>query len=92
MGDGLQDIVTRKRCWSHGHRYDEENDIDDPPVLYWFKLVRAPGGQATFEPHLIDNRLGVGVQVVAADVDGGGKPGIVTSARNGTFVFYNRTH
>jgi hypothetical protein len=91
-GDGLQDIVTGKRWYSPGYRYDEENDVDDPPVLYWFKLVRGPGGKATFEPHLIDNRSGVGVQVVAADVDGDGKPDIVTSARKGTFVFYNRTH
>jgi hypothetical protein len=91
-GDGLKDIVTGKRWYSHGYHYDEENDIDDPPVLYWFKLVRKPGGQATFEPHMINNRSGVGVQVVAADVDGDGKPDIVTSARKGTFVFYNRTH
>ena len=34
-GDGLKDIVTGKRWYSHGYRYDEENDIDDPrcPLL-----------------------------------------------------------
>jgi hypothetical protein len=90
-GDGLQDIVTGKRWYSHGYRYDEENDIDDPPVLYWFKLVRK-GNQATFEPHMIDNRSGLGVQIVAKDVDGDGKTDIVTSARKGTFVFFNHTH
>ncbi len=26
-GDGLQDIVTGKRWWSHGYRYDEEDDL-----------------------------------------------------------------
>ena len=89
-GDGLQDIVTGKRWYSHGYRYDEENDVDDPPVLYWFKLVRK-NGIATYEPHMIDNSSGVGVQIVATDVDGDGKPDIVSSARKGTFVFYNHT-
>ena len=38
-GDGLKDIVTGKRWFSHGMEYPE-NDRDDPPVVAWFKLVR----------------------------------------------------
>jgi len=90
-GDGLPDIVTGKRWWSHGYRYDEENDIDDPAVLYWFKLVRKEGGQAEFLPQMIHNRSGVGVQIAVADVNQDGKPDVVTSARKGTFVFLNDT-
>ncbi len=90
-GDGLKDIVTGKRWYSHGYRYDEENDFDDPPVLYWFKLVRGAGGQVSFQPQLVNNRSGVGVQVVTGDVNGDGKPDILTSARKGAFVFFNRT-
>ena len=90
-GDGLPDIVTGKRWWSHGYRYDEENDLDDPPVLYWFKLVRKEGGQAEFVPQFIHNRSGVGVQIAVADVNQDGKMDLVTSARKGTFIFYNET-
>ena len=38
-GDGLKDIVTGKRFWSHGRTGDP--DRNDDAVLYWFKLVRA---------------------------------------------------
>ena len=37
-GDGLKDIVTGKRFWSHGRTGDP--DRNDAAVLYWFKLVR----------------------------------------------------
>jgi hypothetical protein len=39
-GDGVKDIVTGKRWWSHGIEYPED-DFDSPPVVYWFKLVQA---------------------------------------------------
>lgn len=87
-GDGLKDIVTGKRWWSHGY-IPEENQVDSPPVLYWFKLVRKAGGEVEFVPHMIDNDSGVGTQIVAADMNGDGKPDVLTTARKGTFVFMN---
>jgi hypothetical protein len=89
-GDGLQDIVTGKRWWSHGYRYDEENDIVDPPVLYWFKLNRLADGKVEYTPHLINNYSGVGVQIVTPDIDGNGKPDVLVSARKGTQIFLNQ--
>ena len=86
-GDGLKDIVTGKRWYSHGYHYDAENDITDPAVLYWFKLNRRADGQVEYTPQLINNRSGVGVQVIAVDVDGNGKLDVLTSARKGTAVF-----
>ena len=41
--DELPSIITGKRWWSHGYVYDE-NDVDNPPVLYRFHLVRKRGG------------------------------------------------
>lgn len=87
-GDGLKDIVTGKRWWSHGYRPDE-NDFDSPPVLYWFQLKRS-NGHVEFIPHLVDNDSGIGTQVAAVDVDGDGAPDILTVGRKGAFVFFNR--
>jgi hypothetical protein len=90
-GDGLLDIVTGKRYWSHGFRY-EENDIDDPPVLYWFELQRpsGPGHKVQWIPHLIDNSSGVGTSMLVMDVNGDGRPDVLTSSRMGTFVFFSQ--
>ena len=43
-GDGLKDIVTGKRFWSHGRTGDP--DRNDAAVLYWFKLARGAGNAA----------------------------------------------
>ena len=82
-GDGLQDIVTGKRFWSHGRAGDP--DRNDAAVLYWFRLVRTTGG-ADFVPYLIDNASGVGTQVVAGDINRDGLPDVVVGNKNGTFV------
>ena len=86
-GDGLQDIVIGKRRWAHGPKGDIEPMAE--PVLYWFKLVR-DGANTRFEPHLIDSESGVGVQVTAADVNGDGRPDVLTVSKLGTFLFLNQ--
>ena len=83
-GDGLKDIVTGKRFWSHGRKGDP--DRNDAAVIYWFQLVRDGKGGAEFVPHLIDDASGVGTQVVAGDVDGDGAPDTVVGNKKGTFV------
>ena len=83
-GDGLKDIVTGKRFWSHGRTGDP--DRNDAAVLYWFKLARNADRTVDFIPFLIDNASGVGTQVVAGDINGDSLPDIVVGNKNGTFV------
>ena len=83
-GDGLLDIVTGKRFWSHGRTGDP--DRNSAAVLYWFQLVRGANGSVDYVPHLIDDNSGVGVQVVARDLNGDGLADIVVGNKKGTFV------
>ena len=87
-GDGVKDIVTGKRWWSHGIEYPED-DFDSPPVVYWFRMVRKPGGQVEFVPGIVTNIAGIGTQIVAADVNGDGRPDILTAGRRGAYVYLN---
>ncbi|MGC3957577.1 MAG: hypothetical protein QM813_06340 [Verrucomicrobiota bacterium] len=86
-GDGLKDIVTGKRFWSHGHEGDP--DRNDTAVLYWFKLVRGANHEANFVPHLIDDSSGVGTQIVAAPCSDAKHPDIVVGNKRGTFYLQN---
>ena len=82
-GDGLKDIVTGKRFWSHGRTGDP--DRNSAAVLYWFKLVRNPDKTADFVAHLIDEDSGVGTQVVAMPCSNPGYPDIVVANKKGTY-------
>jgi len=86
--DGLLDIVVGKRMWAHPPPKDIEPDA--PPVLYWFECVRDGKGGATFVPHFIDDKSGVGVQVTATDINHDGRTDILTVSKLGAFLFLNK--
>ena len=88
-GDGLKDILTGKRFWSHGPTGDVEPDA--PAVVYWFELRRDKEGGVQFLPHLIDDNSGVGTQVAAEDLNGDGIPDILVGNKKGTFVFLSQS-
>jgi hypothetical protein len=83
-GDGLKDIVTGKRFWSHGRLGDP--DRNQAAVSYWFRLVRGGGESVEYVPHLIDDASGVGTQVVVGDINGDALPDLVVANKKGTFV------
>ncbi len=82
-GDGLKDLVTGKRKWSHGR---SEPGSDGPPALYWFQARRSTDGTINFTPHLIDDDSGIGTQFEVRDFDGDGRLDIITSSKNGVYV------
>jgi hypothetical protein len=90
-GDGVQDIVTGKRLFSHLESYNDPDPYGDA-VLYVFRTVRnkqAPGG-AEFVPELVHNRSGVGSMVQTADLNKDGATDIMTATDRGTFIFWGR--
>jgi hypothetical protein len=84
-GDGLKDIVTGKRFWAHGPAGDPEPGA--PAVLYWWKLVRGPGGAVDFVPQQIDTASGVGTQVAVRDVNKDLLPDVIVGNKRGLFLF-----
>jgi hypothetical protein len=90
-GDGIPDLITGKRVFSHLESY-----LDPDPygaaVLYWYRTVRNPKaeGGAEFVPELIHNRSGVGSHLAVVDIDHDGALDVVTSTNRGTFIFWNK--
>ncbi len=83
-GDGLKDLVTGKRYWSHGRA---EPGADWPAMLYWFEASKRKDGQITFTPRIIDSDSGVGTQFAVVDVNKDGLLDVVVSNKKGTFLF-----
>lgn len=83
-GDGLPDLVTGKRWWSHGKN---EPGSDMPSVVLWFENQKGKDGMTRFIPHQVDNNSGIGVQFTVGDVNGDGLPDIVTANKKGVFLF-----
>jgi hypothetical protein len=82
-GDGLKDLVTGKRFWSHGY---SEPGSRGPAMVYWFQAKKAADGTISFTPHAIDDNSGIGTQFTVADINGDGKLDVITSNKKGTYI------
>ncbi|MGE3172527.1 MAG: PVC-type heme-binding CxxCH protein [Planctomycetota bacterium] len=85
-GDGLMDVVTGKRWWSHGPTHDGNQDGANDPAWLLGLLLRRDAEGARFEVVLLDDDSGVGTQVAAGLVDGDALPDVVVANKKGTFV------
>lgn len=84
-GDGVKDLVTGKRWMAH--MGGDPGEFDRPVLVIWYELRRPEKGKVEFIPHKIDEDSGVGTQFVVTDLNGDGKPDIVTSNKKGVRLF-----
>ncbi|MEY4789825.1 MAG: hypothetical protein RLZ61_2043 [Planctomycetota bacterium] len=82
-GDGVKDMVTGKRFYSHGK---SEPGSSLPAYIYMLKGSKNSDGIITFNPVVLDNDSGIGTQFAIADINGDGKLDIITSNKKGTFL------
>ncbi len=85
-GDGRMDFVTGKRHYAHQGK--DPGGLQEP-VLYWFRNTSTGAGGAgplEFVPHFVHGDSGVGVEVKVADLNGDGRPDIVSSSKKGLAV------
>ncbi len=85
--DGLMDLVTGKRHFSH---MGKDPGGHDPAMLYWLELRRPETGEPEFILHEIDDNSGVGTQFEVTDMNGDGKLDIATSNKKGVRVFLQK--
>ena len=89
-GDGDDELVTGKRVRAHNGK---DPGADDPPCLVYYDVAvdpDAPGG-VRFDRRVVDRgRVGVGMQIVARDLDGDGDIDLATAGKSGTHVMIQR--
>ena len=82
--DGLPDLITGKRFFSH--QGSGPGGLE-PAVLYWFELLKDGQQRPVWVKHLIDDTSGVGIQFVSDDMNKDGMLDIIIGNKNGVFLF-----
>ncbi len=82
-GDGVKDLVTGKRFYSHGK---SEPGALLPAYVYMLKGSKSADGITNFTPIVLDNNSGIGTQFAIADINGDGTLDIITSNKKGTYL------
>jgi len=97
-GDGQPDLVTGKRYMAHNGNDPGERE---PLGLYWYEYRKVPvagrganaNGGVEWIRHIIDygSRMGAGLQVRVADIDGDGDLDVIAGGKSGLFIAENVT-
>ncbi|MCI0703184.1 MAG: VCBS repeat-containing protein [Planctomycetia bacterium] len=82
-GDGVKDLVTGKRWWSHGR---SEPGANWSAPVYYFKATKNADKVTSFFPVLIDDDCGIGTQFAVDDINGDKFPDIIVSNKKGVRV------
>jgi hypothetical protein len=91
-GDGQLDLVTGKRYFAHNGADPGERE---PIGLYWYEYRKAPvangNGGVEWIRHIVDygGRMGGGIQLVVTDMNGDGRPDVVSGGKAGLFLAEN---
>jgi hypothetical protein len=87
-GNGRLDIVTGKRFLAHDH----DPGAQDPNGLFWYESIPTPDGKGiAWVRHILSygGRIGGGMQMPVADLDGDGDLDIVAPGKGGLFLLEN---
>lgn len=96
-GDGQLDFITGKRYFAHNGNDPGERE---PIGLYWYEYRKLPASETNatnggieWIRHIVDygNRMGGGMQIVAADMNNDGQLDLVSGGKAGLFLAENLT-
>jgi len=83
-GDGDEELIAGKRVLAHN---GNDPGAHDPPCLFYYQWDPKGG---TFERFTLDEgRVGVGLQIQTADLDGNGRTDILVAGKSGTYLLFN---
>jgi hypothetical protein len=86
--DGRPDLITGKRYMAHNGSDPGERE---PLGVYWYEFRKTPQGAVEWIRHIIDfgGRMGGGMQIPVADLDGDGDLDLVCAGKSGLFLTEN---
>lgn len=89
--DGQLDLLTGKRFMAHNGRDPGEKE---PLGVYWYEYRKDQAGKIEWTKHVVEygGRIGGGVQIPTADLDGDGDLDFVCAGKSGLFLFENLTN
>jgi hypothetical protein len=90
-GDGRKDVLTGKRFMAHDGKDPGERE---PLGLYWYEYRKSADGKSVdWHRHVIEygGRIGAGMQLPVADLDGDGDLDFVAPGKSGLYLFENLT-
>jgi hypothetical protein len=89
-GDGQRDLITGKRYLAHNGNDPGERE---PLGLYWYEYRKDEAGAVEWIRHIVDygQRMGGGMQIQVADLDGDGDLDLVSGGKSGLHIAENLT-
>lgn len=84
-GDGEDELISGKRYFAHNGR---DPGGKQKPAVYYYKWDKS---KLKFSRHAIDDsgRVGIGLQIRTADLNGDGRLDIAVAGKSGTHVIFN---